>query len=133
TPLFDLAKNIVTKPLNFCLRCDQQKVPADLLRAYTAVELQAAAASNPTGRPSARQKREARDIARERLEEEAKDGRFLKRKAYPILWDAPSNELFVGTTSPTALDRVKTLFEHTFGVGFEPLRAGRQAFRLAEV
>ena len=33
----------------------------------------------------------------------------------------------------TALDRLHTLFEQTFGVGFEPLSAGRQAFRLAEV
>src|SRR5439155_10848469 len=51
----------------------------------------------------------------------------------PILWDAPSNELLIGTTAVTALDRLHTLFEHTFGVGFEPLSAGRQAFRLAEV
>ena len=33
----------------------------------------------------------------------------------------------------TALDRLHTLFEQTFGVQFEPLGAGRQAFRLAEV
>src|SRR5579885_3780320 len=63
---FDLAKNIVNESLTFCLRVDQQKIPADLLRAYTATELQAAAASNPSGRPSARQKREAREVSRER-------------------------------------------------------------------
>src|SRR5579885_2967015 len=63
---FDLAKNVVNDALSFCLRVDQQKIPADLLRAYTAVELQAAAEKNPSGRPSARQKREARDLSRER-------------------------------------------------------------------
>jgi hypothetical protein len=130
---FDLAKNIVNESLNFSLRIDQQKIPADLLRAYTAVELQAAAEKNSSGRPSARQKREARDTARERLEEEAKDGRFLRRKAYPILWDALSNELLVGTTSMNVVDRLHTHFEQTFGLGFEPLTAGRQAFRLAEL
>jgi hypothetical protein len=130
---FDLAKNVVNETLSFCLRVDQQKVPGDLLRAYTAVELQAAAEKNPSGRPSARQRREARDMARERLEEEAKDGRFLRRKAYPVLWDAPSNELLVGTTAPSVVDRLHAHFQQTFGFGFEPLTAGRQAFRLAEL
>jgi hypothetical protein len=130
---FDLEKNVVNETLNFCLRVDQQKIPGDLLRAYMQTELEAAAASNPSGRPTTRQKREARDTARERLEDEAKDGRFLKRKAYPILWDAPSNELLVGTTAVTAIDRLHELFEKTFGVGFEPLTAGRQAYHLAEV
>jgi hypothetical protein len=32
----------------------------------------------------------------------------------------------------TVLDRLHTLFEQTFGYGFEPLGAGRQMFRLAE-
>ncbi len=90
------------------------------------------ASGNPSGIPSARQKREARELAREKLEEEARDGRFIKRKVYPLLWDALSNELLVGTTSVTALDRLHSLFEDTFGHGFEPLSAGQQAFRLAE-
>jgi hypothetical protein len=130
---FDLAKNIVSDTLHFCLRVDTNRLPSDLMRAYAQVELQGLAKDNPSGHPSARQKREAREAARDRLEEEAKDGRFLKRKTYPVLWDAPSNELLVGTTAVTALDRLHTLFEHTFGVGFEPLSAGRLAFRLAEV
>src|ERR1051326_9278870 len=31
---FDLAKNIINDALHFALRIDEQKVPADLLRAY---------------------------------------------------------------------------------------------------
>jgi hypothetical protein len=129
---FDLEKNVVNDTLHFSLRVDAQKWPADLLRAYAAVELEALAASNPSGIPSARQKREARETARARLEDEAKDGRFLRRKAYPVLWDAQSNELLVGTTAVTPIDRLHTLFEQTFGLGFEPLTAGPQAHRLAE-
>jgi hypothetical protein len=129
---FDPAKNIVNDALHFCLRIDSMRLPSDLLRAYTLIEMQALAAGNPSGIPSARQKREARESAREKLEEEARDGRFIKRKIYPLLWDAPSNELLVGTTSVTALDRLHTLFEDTFGDGFEPLGAGQQAFRLSE-
>jgi hypothetical protein len=129
---FDLAKNVVNDVLHFCLRVDAQKVPADLLRAYAAVELAGLAKNNPSGIPSARQKREAREAARDRLEEEARDGRYLRRKQYPLIWDAQSNELLVGTTAVTVVDRLHTLFEQTFGFGFEPLGAGRQAFRLAE-
>ncbi|HJT75809.1 MAG TPA: hypothetical protein VJ739_01270 [Gemmataceae bacterium] len=130
---FDLAKNIVNDTLQFALRIDQQKVPGDLLRAYTQVELEGLAAANPSGLPSNRQRRQARDTARERLEAEAQDGRFLRRKAYPVLWDGLSNELLVGSTAVSVLDRLHTLFEQTFGHGFEWLTAGRQAFALAEL
>jgi hypothetical protein len=130
---FDLAKNVVNDTLHVAMRLDEQKIPGDLLRAYYQVELQALTASNPSGHPSAKQKRQAREYAKDRLENEAKDGRYLRRKAIPVLWDAPSNELLVGTTSVTALDRLVTLFHHTFDRKFELLGAGRQAFMQAEV
>jgi hypothetical protein len=129
---FDLAKNVVNDTLHFALRLDTNKLPADLLRAYAAIELAGLARGNPSGLASNRQKREAREIARGRIEDEARDGRFLKRRAYPVLWDAQSNELLVGTTAGTVIDRLHTLFQQTFGHGFEPLTAGVQAFRLAE-
>ncbi len=129
---FDLAKNIVNDTLHCAMRVDAVKVPGDLLRAYTQVELEALAAGNPSGQPSARQKREARQAAKDRLEQEASDGRYLRRKAVPVLWDAPSNELLVGTTSVTALDRLHALFHETFHRRFEPLFAGQQAFSLSE-
>jgi hypothetical protein len=129
---FDLAKNIVNDTLHFALRVDAQKIPGDLLRAYTQVELEALAASNPSGRPSARQKREARQSARDRLENEAQDGRYLRRKSYPVLWDALSNEVLFGATSVTALDHFLTLFQQTFRHDLELLGAGRQAYLQAE-
>jgi len=130
---FDLEKNVVADTLGFALRVDSQKLPGDLLRAYAAVELTAAAATNPSGIPSARQRKEARQFARERLEEEARDGRFLKRKAYPVLWDAPSNELLVASASANVIDRLATLFHQTFGCKLQLLAAGQQAYRLADL
>jgi len=129
---FELTKNIINDGLHFALRVDRQKVPADLLRAYTLIELAALAADNPSGHPSARQKREARQSARERLEQEAADGRFLRRQAYPIFWDGQANELLVGTQAATATDRLVTLFQQTFGRTLEVLDAGRQAFLQAQ-
>jgi hypothetical protein len=129
---FDLAKNVVNDTLGFSLRIDVNKIPADLLRAYTSIELKALAAANPSGLPSNRQRREAKELARARVEDEAKDGRFLRRKAYPVLWDALTNELLVATTSAGVIDRLHSLFEDTFSQTFEPLSAGPLAFRLAE-
>jgi hypothetical protein len=129
---FDQAKNVVNDTLQFALRIDANKIPSDLMRAYAAIELQALAASTPTGRPANRQRREAKDAARQRIEEEAKDGRFLRRKAYPVLWDAISNELLVGTTSLSIIDRLHQLFEQTFGQKFEMLTSGVLSYRLAE-
>jgi hypothetical protein len=129
---FDLAKNLVNDTLQFALRVDQHKIPADLLRAYTQVELEAMTKANRGGVPSARQKREARDAARDRLDQEAADGRYLKRKAYPLLWDFLTHELLIGSTAASAIDYAHTLFQQTFGMSFEPIGAGQRAFLLAE-
>lgn len=130
---FDLAKNIINDTLTFDLRVDTDKVPADLLRAYYSVELKALTKNNPSGFPSARQKREAKESARQRLELEAKDGRYRKRKCIPVLWERQSNEVLFGATSLTQVDRLCSLFEQTFGVELECVTAGRRAYHLAEL
>src|SRR5262245_11850349 len=130
---FDLAKNVVNDLLFFSLRVDSLKLPADLLRAYYAIDLAALAKHNPSGLPSARQKREAKESARDRLEREAKDGRYTRRKAIEVAWDLKSNELLFGTTSVTLIDRLLGLFKNTFGTGFQAVTAGRRAYALAEI
>jgi hypothetical protein len=130
---FEMAKNIINDMLFFALRVDTMKLPNDLMRAYTAIDLAALAKNNPSGMPSARQKREAKESARDRLEQEAKDGRFTKRKTIELVWDIKSNELLFGTTSVTNIDRLLILFKNTFGCDFEALSAGKQAYQLAEL
>src|SRR5262245_33247556 len=80
---FALEKNVINDTLTFALRVDTNKIPADLFAAYTAIELKALSASNPSGLPSNRQRREAKESARNRIEDESKDGRFVRRKSYP--------------------------------------------------
>lgn len=130
---FDLEKNIIADMLHFALRIDKDKLPSDLLKAYYQVELEALAAGNHSGRPSTKQKREARELAQEKLEEESKDGRFKKRKLIPVVWDGLTNEILFGTTSTSEIDRLFSLFEQTFEVGFEAVTAGRLAHRLSEI
>ncbi len=129
---FDQAKNVIDDFLYFAMRIDTMKLPSDLLRAYYSIDLAALSKNNPSGLPSARQKREARESARDRLEEEAKDGRYTRRKAIECAWDRKSNELWFGTTSVTQLDRLYVLFKDTFGHPIEAITAGRRAYALAE-
>ena len=130
---FGLAKNIINDTLHFELRVDVDKLPADLLRAYTAIELKALSKDNPSGFASAKQKREAKESARDRLELEGRDGRYKKRKCIPVLWDRLSNEVLFGATAVTQIDRLTSLFEQTFGMELECVTAGRRAYQLAEL
>lgn len=130
---FGLAKNVINDTLHFELRVDTDRLPGDLLRAYYAVELKALSKDNPSGFASGRQKREAKEIARDRLEDEAKDGRYRKRKCFPVLWDRVSNEVLFGATSLTQVDRLCSLFEQTFGAELECVTSGRRAYLLAEL
>lgn len=130
---FQLAKNIVNDMLTFELRVDVEKLPTDLLKAYYSVELKALAAGNHSGLPSARQKREAKENARDRLEQEGKDGRFKRRKCIPVVWDRLTNEVLFGATSLTHIDRLVSLFHQTFHCTLEAVTAGRRAYSLAEL
>src|SRR4051812_21403014 len=130
---FHLAKNIINDTLHFELRVDTDKLPGDLLRAYYAVELKALTKDNRSGFPSARQKREAKEAARDRLEAEAKDGRFRRRKCIPVLWDRLTNEVLFGATSLAQVDRLASLFEQTFQTDLECVTAGPRAYHLAQL
>lgn len=129
---FELEKNIVNESLHFSLRVDTSKIPSDLIHAYYRIELEGRAPSKSGKKPNAFQKKEAKAAALDRLNKEAADGRFIRRKQIPVMWDAKSNELLLGSTSASVIDQLYSLFELSFGMGFEALTAGRQAYRLAE-
>lgn len=129
---FGLAKNIVNDSLVFDLRIDTNKPPAELLKAYTAIELAALSKDNPSGYPSKRQRREAKESAQERLEQEAKDGRFIKRKTVPVMWDGRTGEVLFGSTSIADADRFTVHFRNTFDDGLTSVTAGILADGVAD-
>lgn len=126
---FEEIKQIYPDHLLFEMQVTTNKLPADLLKAYYETDLLALAKENPSGKPTRKNKKEAKASARARLEDEAKDGRYLKRKCVPVLWDNVSHELLVGTTSAANLDRVQVLFAATFGGEIELQDAGAIAVR----
>ena len=129
---FALEKNILDDALHLALRVDTDKIPGDLLRAYTKIETDARAQLNPSGYPTKAQRQEAKEAARLRAEAESVDGRFRRRKHYPVLWDGQTNTLYAGTASAAVLDRLLPLFRETFGRTLEPITAGTLAQAQAE-
>lgn len=113
---FTLEKNVYPQGLLFDLRTVTNRLPADMLHAYRVAELKALSKGNPSGMPSAKQKKEAKENARDRIEEQAKDGRFLKRKCDPVFWDGDRGEVYFGSASLTNVDRLCALFAQTFGI-----------------
>jgi hypothetical protein len=123
---FTLEKNVFPDHLAVEMWTQVDKLPAAKLRAYYQVELKALSKDNPSGIPSAKQKREAKELARDRLEEEAKDGRFRKDATFPVLWDRRRKEvLFAGSASQA--ERFEVLFEKTFGATLKWIDAAVQA------
>lgn len=114
---FTLEKNVYADHLLFDLWVQTDPLPADRLLAYYATDLKALAKDNPSGFASARQKREAKESARTRLAQEAKDGRYRKWKCVPCAWDAGTNALFFGATSLAHADRLEALWAATFQAG----------------
>src|SRR5262249_54240517 len=65
---FSFENNVFADALHFALRIDKNKVPSELAKAYRMIEEQAAAKSNPSGFISNNQKRNAKEVAQERVE-----------------------------------------------------------------
>ena len=125
---FTSDKNAVGDALLFDLRVDTDKPPSELVAGYYAVELKALSRDNPSGTPSARQRREAKEIANDRVEQEGKDGRFKRRTRTPVLWDSVRGEVLFGSSNPLAIGRLTELFAATFpGHALAPLTAGSAA------
>lgn len=141
---FDLEKNVILDTVHVGMRIDASRVPPDVMRAYTQMELDALVRHGGNGekngvngnghgpRRLARLKREARDAAQARVAQEIKDGRYRSQKQFPLLFDSRGDVLYAGITSPAAIERLHPLFKDTFGKRLELLSAGPIAQRWAE-
>jgi hypothetical protein len=117
---FEFEKNVNNEFLLFDLRTQTDKLPQDRLKAYYETDLKAVAAENPSGFATARQKRECKQAARDRLLKEAKDGRYRKWACVPCVWDGPNGVVYFGSTSASACDRFANLFARTFPDQVDP-------------
>ena len=121
---FAYEKNVRANYLHFAFRVSQDKLPAARLKALYHVHLKALCEQNPSGQPTARQKKEAKELAREEVENEAKDGRYRKHTVIPVVWAGDTGEVWYGASAATHTGRFQELFKETFGVELTPLTAG---------
>lgn len=129
---FKAEKNFLHGCLVFSMRVDTNKVPADLLRAYTQMELQVISADNPSGYPSRKQRQQAKELAKERCRAEAQSGRFRKMREFPVLWDAQGGFVYFGSSSVSAHDLFRPLFRQAFGLNLSQVTSGSLAVEIAE-
>jgi hypothetical protein len=128
---FNFENNVFADAIHVALRIDTNKVPAELKKAYQIMEEEAAAQSNPSGFISRNQKRDAREIARRRIEEDVRSGKFRRSKLLPVLWDVPGATVYC-SASAAAAEKLMELFQRTFELELAPMSAGASALRLLE-
>lgn len=123
--------NIYEDTLHVGMRYDVDKIPSNILKAYTEIEIRALAANNPSGFPTKQQKEEAKELALAKAQAEAVDGRYRRMSMNPLLLDQQSHTLYCAATSASFLDRVGPLMRDTFGNELHLVTAGRLAAGLA--
>ena len=128
---FDFGKNAIEDCLYFALRIDTNKPPTDLVRSFQRLNEQATLEASGREVLTKEDRLEARDQARSRADREAAAGMHRRMKHYPVLWDLARNDLYLGATSPTVVDRFVLLFDTTFERALTPASAGTLASRWA--
>jgi hypothetical protein len=124
---FDLEKNIIAEALHFGVRIDTNQIPATIRRAWLQMELAAIRVEAPERRPTKAERQEAKEAVEARCQEAARSGQYVKMQQFPVLWDAPNELLFLGTTSPTASDVGREFLEKRMGFEVHRLTSGRLA------
>ena len=128
---FSFEHNVFADALHFALRVDTNKVPGELKKAWKLMEEDASAAENPSGFISKNQKRQVKDVLRRKIDEEVRTGKFRRSRLTPVLWDLPGQMVY-SPAGPSAFEKLRELFERTFGLELQPLTSGGLAMRKLE-
>lgn len=115
-------ENIINDSLHFDIRITRDVLPADLMKAYYEREIKAM--QDVGVQVGQARRRQCKTLAREQLEEEARDGRFQKHRLISVMWDRPSGKVYFGNASLANADRFCSLFEQTFQIELELESAG---------
>jgi len=128
---FDFAKNAVAGGLHFALRVDTNKPPGDLVRSYQKLAEEAMLEASGREFLTKGERKEARDQALARADQEAQAGQFRRSKAVPAFWDLEHNEVYLGGTGASLADQFMLLFRETFDRSLAPATAGEMGSRWA--
>ncbi|RJP36948.1 MAG: hypothetical protein C4547_06520 [Phycisphaerales bacterium] len=114
------------------MRLDRTAPPAAIVRSYRLQE--EAAALEASGRDflSKAERRQAREAAEARAEEEARDGAFRRTAAFSVLFDPGDGVCYLGNTSNKVAEKFMELVSDTFKLTLAPATPGELGLRLAE-
>lgn len=124
---FDLTKNIIGDVLHFGIRIDTNQIPGPIRNAWLQMELLPLTVDNPSGKPTKAQREEAKEAVEARCSEEAASGKFRRLQQIPILWDAATEVMYVGSTSPTSNELCIDLLQKAFDLEFDRVTSGKLA------
>lgn len=120
--------NVFGDWLLLAMRVDTHTPPADIRRAYQAIEEEAARAESSSGLLSKAARRDIREAVQRKLDEELREGKYRRSRLIPVLWDTASGLLYSNAGGGNA-DRLLELFQRTFDCELQPLTAGALARR----
>lgn len=129
---FDAGKNIIGEAMHFGVRTDSCQIPGPIKRAWTAIELNGIMKENAGGRPSKAQREEANEAIEARCAAEAEKGNYLRMSETSILWDAPTETVYIGSTSEKTNDNCLELLNRAFGLEFQKVTPSSLAVDFAE-
>ena len=129
---FDTEKNIIGEALHFGIRTDSCQIPGPIKKAWTAMELAGIMKDNQGGRPSKSQREEAKEAIEARCAAEADKGNYLRMSETSVLWDAPTETIYLGSTSEKANDNCLELLNRAFGLEFRKVTSGSLAVDFGE-
>lgn len=111
--------------LHMALRIDRFRIPPAVLKAYIRQEEDVAREASGRDFLSRGEKKQARETALTRAEQEARSGAFRRMSAYPVLIDLERGMAYLGNVGTQVGDRFMRVFSETFGKHLEP--AGPEA------
>ena len=122
---FAIEKNILGDALHFGVRVDTDQIPAAVKNAWLQMELLPLTVDNPSGKPTKAQRQEAKEMVEARCAEEAASGKFRRMQQISVLWDASNDEIYVGSTSPSANEVCVELLQRAFEIELDHVFIGK--------
>jgi hypothetical protein len=129
---FDAEKNIIGDAMHFGIRIDSVQIPGPIKQAWTHIELSGALKDKPNARPTKVQREEAKEAVEARCAAESKKGNYKRMSVTPVLWDAATETIYLGSTSEKSNDSCLALLQSAFDLEFTRVTSGTLASEMAE-
>ncbi len=129
---FDLAKNIIGDAMHFGIRVDSCQIPGPIKQAWMQIELNGMLSDKPGARATKSQREEAKEAVEARCAAEAEKGNFHRMSVTPLLWDARTESIYLGSTSEKSNEACLDLLNRSFGLEFSRLTSGSLALEIAD-